>query len=459
MSSTDAVMWDIERDPILRSTITAVALLDRSPDWDRLRERLRDGAAEIPRLRQRVVVPPLRLGPPRWVADSDFDLDYHLRRVRSPEPGSLRSVLDLAAPIAMDNFDHARPLWEFTLVEGLADGRAALIQKIHHSVTDGVGGIRLALLLLDETREGPSARPVVELPSADHGLGLSDALDGPRSAIDAVRHLPGQLGRGIRAAITDPVRTAREAARYAGSLVMVLRPVTRPASTLMVGRSLGRRFEMLDVALADLEAAGHLSGGTVNDAFLAAVIGGLDRYHRAHGASVEELRVTMPVNFRGDDDPLGGNRFAPARFAVPVVADPLERMHVLGERARAWRREPALATAGPIAAVLDRLPVVVTTEILGGMLKAIDVVATNVPGVADTVYLAGAEVLREYAFAPPSGAALSVALLSHGGTACIGVVLDTLALPDADGLVRSLAEGFDEVTQVVAQHEILNEEA
>ena len=119
MAPADAVMWDIERDPVLRSTITAVALLDRTPDWDRLRTRLDRASRMIPRLRQRVVVPPMRLGLPRWVVDPHFELDYHLRRVRTPGGGSLADVLAVAEPIAMDAFHRARPLWQFTLLEGL----------------------------------------------------------------------------------------------------------------------------------------------------------------------------------------------------------------------------------------------------------------------------------------------------------------------------------------------------
>src|SRR6185503_21116014 len=101
----------------------------------------------IPRLRQRVVEPAVRIGPPHWSADDGFDLGYHVRRVRVPKPRSFQSVLDVAATAAMGDFDRARPLWEFTLVEGLKDKRAALVLKVHHSMTDGVGGMRLLFML------------------------------------------------------------------------------------------------------------------------------------------------------------------------------------------------------------------------------------------------------------------------------------------------------------------------
>src|SRR5207253_8890391 len=131
MSDADALMWGIEKDPLLRSTITAIAVLDSSPDRDRFTDKIERASRLIPRLRQRVVASPLVAAPPRWVVDPDFDLRYHLRWVRAPEPASLRTLLDLAEPLAMQGFDRARPLWEFTVVEGLADGKAALIQKSH----------------------------------------------------------------------------------------------------------------------------------------------------------------------------------------------------------------------------------------------------------------------------------------------------------------------------------------
>src|SRR3954453_17020892 len=121
MSDADALMWTIEKDPLLRSTITAVALLDRSPDPDRLVESLDRATRLVPRLRQRVVSNALSIAPPRWEFDPNYDLDYHLRWTKAPGEGSLRDVLDLAQPIAMQSFDRARPLWEFVVVDELAD--------------------------------------------------------------------------------------------------------------------------------------------------------------------------------------------------------------------------------------------------------------------------------------------------------------------------------------------------
>ncbi|HEX2851434.1 MAG TPA: wax ester/triacylglycerol synthase domain-containing protein [Acidimicrobiales bacterium] len=457
MNDSDEVIWTIERDPALRTTITAIALLDRSPDMARLEERLRSGARLIPRLHQRVVEPPFRLGPPRWVSVGEPDLGYHLRHVVAPPPATLRTVLDMAATLAMAGFDRSRPLWEFTVVDGLADGRAALIQKVHHSFTDGVGGIRLAMMLLDVSRDADAAAAgevdgdLTAESVSPMGLAIDGLAGRAREALAFARATARISSGAARRVVTDPPGAARDAVRTATSIAKILAPATARQSPVFRGVSLQWRFDSIELPLATLRAAGKQAGGTVNDAFLAAVTAGLRRYHLRHGAPVDGLRVDMPISYRVGDDDLGGNRFVPARFTVPVGTplDPIERMRTLGALARSWRNEPALPLTDTLAGLLNRLPPIVTTSVFASMLKGVDFVATNVPGAPFPVYLAGAEVVAEYAFAPPSGAAVNVSLISHVGTACIGVLSDRVAVPDGELFLECLREGFDEVVAVV----------
>lgn len=453
LSDSDALMWTIERDPCLRSTIVAIQMLDRSPDWDRLVKRFEEAGDLIPRLRQRVVEMPLGLAPPRWETDEFFDLGFHLRRALAPAPGDRRTVFDIAALMAMTAFDKDRPLWEFTLVEGLAGGRAAFIEKVHHSVTDGVGGIALARLLLDDKRS-PGPRPPHTTPAREphpNGmLSLAESLAGDmrsaaRTSIHGAQALPGIAAR----AMANPARGAAIAARQLRSVGKLLAPVTKPSSPIMTERGLSRRFDAFDIPLESLLAAAHAADSSLNDAFLAAIAGGMRLYHEHHGAPVASLRVTMPINLRRPGDPAGSNRFTPARFTLPVATvDAAERMGELGRLARAWRKEPSLPLTDVIAGVLNRLPAAAATSILASMLKAIDFVATNVPGLKQRAYLAGALVERQYAFAPPSGAAFSVALMSHGDQCCFGINADTSAVPDPELLTACLREGFEEVLSI-----------
>ena len=164
MSDSDALMWTIEKDPLLRSTITAVSLLDGSVDAQRFMDKVDRASRVIPRLRQRVVGNPYSMAPPRWEIDPNFDLGYHLRTLSIGGDGSERQVLDLAQWVGMQGFDRARPLWELYLVDGMADGRSALIQKLHHAITDGVGSIQIALTLFDLEREPADPGPVPDAP-------------------------------------------------------------------------------------------------------------------------------------------------------------------------------------------------------------------------------------------------------------------------------------------------------
>ncbi|MGH9016667.1 MAG: wax ester/triacylglycerol synthase domain-containing protein, partial [Acidimicrobiales bacterium] len=164
MRDADALAWSVEKDPMLRSTITAVLILDRAPDRARVTDRLERGSRLVPRLRQRVVSSPWSLAPPRWEVDPYFDLDYHLRWTRAAGTEDVAEVLRVAEPIAMQGFDRDRPLWEMTVIEGLTKNRAAVIMKIHHAITDGVGAVKIGMVLFDLERT--PAGPAPALPAA-----------------------------------------------------------------------------------------------------------------------------------------------------------------------------------------------------------------------------------------------------------------------------------------------------
>lgn len=447
MSDSDALMWHIEKDPLLRSTITAIAILDSPPDRDKLVAKIERGLRDIPRLRQRVVSPPFAVAPPEWVDDPDFDIGYHLRWVKAPA-GTLRDLLDLAAPIAMQSFDRARPLWEFTVVEGLEDGRSALIQKVHHSVTDGVGGMKLALMLLDLERDVPlDASPLEPLPDGERPSAAKLLREGFAHQLRRQLGIARRTAASVPTAARTPASALRTTVDAVGSAARMMTPAFDPLSPLMQGRSLSVRFDTVDSSLPELKAAAKRAGGKLNDAFMAAIAGGLRRYHDHHGEPVDALRVTMPINIRveGTGD-LAGNAFAPARFRVPIsIEDPVERMRAIQAIVQAQRAEPAMAFADSIAGILNRLPASVVTPLFGSMLKGVDFVASNVPGAPFPVYLAGAKVEAQYAMGPLTGAATNLTLLSYVDDVHVGVNTDPAAIPDPEVFVDMLNEGFEEV--------------
>lgn len=449
MRESDAFSWYMEGDPALRSTIVTIAWLDRSPKWDVLTDRIERASRTIALFRMRPVEPPARLSTPRWTVDEDFDLSWHLRRVAAPAPRTAATVLDLARVAATTAFDPAHPLWQFTLVDHLEGGRAALVMKLHHSLTDGVGGMQLALLLFDTdvaASRRTVAAPMPPAPRDDdvHGLGLVGESLGHdwarlvRTVADGAGGVPATAMRMAR----HPLRTAADAVEIARSIGRTVAPISDTRSPLMTRRSLRRRLDIVTVGLTDLKRSAAVAGGSVNDGFLAALTGGLRRYHEAHAVTSDELRVTLPISIRKDGDPAASNRITLQRLAVPLVPeDPAARIRAIGRRCRAARDERSLPHTNAIAGALNLLP----SAVVGGMLKHVDFLASNVPGIDVPLYLGGARVTSHVAFGPTIGAALNATLLSYDGTCFVGITTDEAAVPDTDVLLTHLAEGFDEV--------------
>ena len=267
----------------------------------------------LPRLRATVAPGPFGWGRPRWVEDDAFDLGMHLQRMGAAPPATLRSVLDVAQVRATAAFDPELPLWEAVLIEGLDEGKAALVVKLHHAVADGVGGLDVVQRLLDRSRRArPGQASLAAAPAAP-----AATRPGP-SAADAGRRLVGTIVGGV----TDPLGQALRVRAGASSVARLLAPAGRPLSPLLTGRSIGRRLAVLDVAPGALRAAATGTQRSINDVFVTAVLGGLGRYHEKHGRPVRRLRVLMPISVRSGDAAAGGNHFVPARFVLPVTAAP-----------------------------------------------------------------------------------------------------------------------------------------
>ena len=136
MSDVEALMWAVEQDPTLRSDFCNLTIVDAPIDFERMQQRIPSIVRALPKLGQRVVDAPFRLTSPEWIT-SEVDVAYHLQRVTLPAPGTERDLLNACAAIADLPFDRSRPLWQFFIFDGLADGGGAMLQKVHHTITDG----------------------------------------------------------------------------------------------------------------------------------------------------------------------------------------------------------------------------------------------------------------------------------------------------------------------------------
>jgi diacylglycerol O-acyltransferase / wax synthase len=450
MNPLETMMWRAETDPRLRATVVIVDVLDTVPDWDRMVAAHEWATRAVPRLRQRVVEP-WGWGPPAWAVDPDFSLAFHLRRVRLPDDGGLRDLLDVAGILEMTPFDRHRPLWEALLVEGLDGGRAGYLLKVHHSLSDGLGLVQILGLLHSTVREHRTdkteAPPPAPIPGSRLGLTTGQALR-------ALAAAPAVVGTGVKSGTqllwqtaTAPVATLTDGWQAASSALRAAVPPAAEGSPALRGRSLNRRFEALDVDLAPLRAAGRAAGGSLNDAYLAALLGGFRRYHLELGGLVPaRIPMGMPVNTRDPSDPMGGNHWAGTRFSAPLdVTDPAARVRRVHDIVRAVTGERVVDALGIIAPLLAVLPAPVLARIQGGATSANDLQASNIPGMRRPTYLAGARILRSYPFAPLPGGAVMIALTSHEDTCCVAVTLDPAAVTDPELFRECLVAGFDEI--------------
>lgn len=450
LSAFDQILHRGEANPRTRSGIMTLEILDTTPDWERFRTRFEHASRKVLRLRQKVVVPTLPTVAPRWVVDPDFNLDFHVRRLRLPEPGTMRQLMDLSEVAQQSPLDISRPLWTATLVEGLADGRAAVLLHFSHAVTDGVGGVEMFANIYDLEREpGPDDVPPLPIPQ---DLSPNDLMRQgfnrlPGSIVGGVRGVLGGAAHAVGQVIRDPIHAVGGVVDYARSGARVVGPVADPSPVLR-RRSLSSRSEAIDIRLSDLHKAAKAAGGSINDAYLAGLCGALRLYHEALGVPVDSLPMAVPVNLRSDADPAGGNRFAGVNLAAPIgVVDPDVRIKKVRLQMTRKREERAIDMVGAIAPVLSLLPDTVLESMAGSIVNS-DVQASNVPVYAGDTYLAGAKILRQYGVGPLPGVAMMVVLVSRSGYCTITARYDRAAVTDPDLFARCLLTGFDEVLEL-----------
>ena len=433
-------------------------MLEAAPDEDRLRAKVRRAIVDIPRLGQRVVSAPLRIAPPQWQADPTLDLDYHLRRVSAPPPGGMRELLDLAALLSAAPLDRSRPLWEFTLVEGLEGGRAALLQRVHHTITDGVGGLKLSLSLVDfeaepdepvlpidlvapRTREPERRRP----DAPRRSVIVTDALGFARRARPGPRRPgPRRRRRTRRPPDVGCPRRSGESVRLAGSLRRQVLVTQAARSPLLAARSLGRRFEVFSVPLDETHRAAKALGGSLNDCYVA---GGRGRARPVPRAARAPRRASCAWRCRSarvEHADAAANRFAPSRVMVPVgpddPADPLRASCTTASPASATNPRSPQPTPSPSSSPSSRPRVLVTAT--RSQARTIDFATSNLRGSPVDLFVGGARILANYPMGPRAGCALNVTMLSYCGDLHMGLNIDPAAVTEPDTLLDCFDEAF-----------------
>jgi len=446
MSDNEALMWNLEKDPALSSWFASITILDRPPSMERLRARMAKAVVKIPRLRQHVVAGVGRWSPPRWVDDPEFDLDFHLRRVGLPAPGTEADLHELCTQMLLDPFERSRPLWQMVIVEGLAGGRAALFQKMHHTITDGEGGVRLAEQFVDLEREVaevdddvvPVAPPLEE-----------SFADAARDVVGHnVRRVGGVAQRVVRSVVTNPVGTAAGIGKVVAELDKALRPSTEPGtvvgSPIWQPRTLKRWFGTLLLPFDDVRRAGKARGGTINDLFVAGALAGAARYHADRGASPDLLRIAMPVSTRTGGT-AGGNSFALTTVDLAAPVDVDEAFTVVHEGLAQAKSGGGVDILGSLSMVINLLPTSVLTSFAKDTAATVDFTVSNVRGAPIDIYIAGAKCEALYPMGPISGTAFNLSTLSYAGNLGLGMVVDAGAVDEPTALHAAIAGAYDEL--------------
>lgn len=423
-------------------------------DHERLVRLIRQRIPFVPRYRQRVREVPFGVARPVWVDDEKFDVTYHVRRSALPRPGSLAQLEELVARLMSRPLDRSRPLWEMYLVEGLADGRFAIIGKSHQALVDGLSALDITQVMLDPTEEpavvsGDAWRPRPE-PTGVELLtsALAELATRPASAIDHVR-----------GAVTDVAATVTSMAeRTAGVLGAAMAMARPPASSpLNVRIGEARRFATVDLALDDVKRVHTEFGVTVNDVLLAVIAGALRSWLLARGVPVGQgdvLRALLPVSVAVPADTTsdaGGNRVTAALVDLPVgEPDSAVRLQQISYQLAQMDEGQHFVGADTLVGLAGFTPA--TLHALGARMgsslsrKVYNLVVTNVPGPQRPLYAAGSRMDAAYPVVPlTKGQALSIGLISYDGTVCVGLYADRDALPDLDVLVSCVRESAEEL--------------
>lgn len=454
LTGLDTSFLHLERDSAHMHVAGCSVFAGDAPTHEEVIEAIESRLHLVPRYRQRLAFVPLNQGRPVWVDDPHFNVRYHVRHTALPRPGGEAQLKRLAGRVFSQALDRSRPLWELWLVEGLADDRFALLSKTHHALVDGVSGVDIATVLFDTSADplpvAPPDHDWVARPLPSSAQLLADALL-ERATV------PGEVVRGVRAALRGPRTMATRLGRALGSVGAVAWTGLQaaPPSPLNVRIGPHRRFTWVQADLAQFKSIKNSLGGTLNDVVLAVVTGALGSYLRLHGHPTDGpgLRAMVPVSIRADVERGAlGNRVAAMWVTLPVgTTDPAQRLGSINQSMDAVKESGQAVGAELLTQLSGFAPPTIMAQAarLQARQRLFNLVVTNVPGPQFPLYLLGRELQAVYPMVPlAENTALGIAILSYNGQLNFGLVADYDALADVEVLADELRASIDELVQI-----------
>lgn len=452
MSTVDAMFLadDHAREPRVMASLVIVEKPEHALTYDRLLNTLEERIDLIPRYRQVATPVPGPVSTPVWVDDVDFDMSLHVRRSALPEPGTISALRELVGRLIARRLDHERPLWELYLIEGLADGRAALLFKTHQALVDGSQTIDLAQVLLEETRRERNI---------PHDAWTARARPN-RTALVAA---------GVRRNMAKPAEALRFAEFQASRAIRAVPGLDsrQPEGRGLLSRELSayRRFTTLATDLSDYRTVREHHGGSINDVILAAISGGIRGWMLTRAEPVTaktRFRAMVPMSVSADDGlPTSlGSHVRGQVVSLPVgETNPVMRLHQVSYALKAHREAGSAVRATSLA----QLPGFSSSTIHAVGARAAELesarghqlVITNVPGPQEAVYMAGEKLSEIYPCIPLSGRRpLAIGVTSYAGKVFYGIVADREAIPDIDVLSQCIHDALAELVESVANNRV-----
>jgi diacylglycerol O-acyltransferase / wax synthase len=418
-------------------------------------EHVRGRLSQVPRFRQRIVVPPLEAGRPLWADDVNFNLTYHIRHTGLPEPGGEDELKQLAARVFSQQLDRSKPLWELWLVQGLERDRFAILTKTHHAMVDGVSGVDIGTVLFDLE---PVPRPAEHVDDWKPQPQPSTSTLVSRAATDAAS-APVKLAERALEAVRSPEATARRIAEGLEGIGEFVGALADPAPDVPLNQPIGphRRFVWARSELATFKRIKDSLGGTVNDVVLAVVTGALREWLHGRGVRTEglELRALVPVSIRAEDERGNlGNKIAVMRGPLPVyVEDPVRRLRIVSEQMEGLKRSKQALGAEVISRFNDFAPPTLLAQAsrVNFSTRLFNLIVTNVPGPQLPLYVLGREMEEIFPVAfLPQNHVLAVAIMSYNGRIGFGLLADYDSVEDADSIADGIAASLAELEEAAA---------
>jgi diacylglycerol O-acyltransferase / wax synthase len=453
LSAVDAAFLHQEGDATHMHIGAIARFAAPAPPYADVLEHIRSRLHLVPRYRQKLAVPPGRFGRQRWIDDPRFNLEYHVRHTALPRPGDDERLLRLAGRVFSQRLDRTKPLWELWMVEGLDEGRWALVSKTHHSLVDGVSGVDLTTMLFDlHPDPRPEEPPGVWVPHPE-----------PSSAQLAAASLTSAARRGLglplrtAALAAQPSQAVAQAREALGGLAEVVRAgmSSAPDTALNVAISPHRRIAIVPADLDDFKLVKNAFGGTVNDVVLAVVAGALRDWLHSRGLRTEglEMKACVPVSTRAPEhDGALGNRITQLIAPLPIhLADPVERLRFISEAMAGIKQSKQALGAELIAGAQDFAPptILAQSSRMNFSTRFYNLLVTNIPGPQFPLYLLGRELEGMYPVAFLAGdRALAVAIMSYNGRMNFGLIGDYDAMADIDVVAEGIAHALKELTRL-----------